>query len=73
METLKQCEICLKSTIKTPQRVQRRCGVFFNFEKITHIVPVFSLLTLNKLMLAGVALLRLKKLNFKFLSHVFQT
>ena len=41
-------EICLRLTkIKTPER--RRSGVFTdNFEHISHIVPVFLLLTLSK-------------------------
>ena len=41
-------EICLRLTkIKTPQR--RRFGVFTDtFEHISHIVPVFRLLTLSK-------------------------
>ena len=47
------CEICLKLTIKTPERR----GVFmFNFEQISHIVLVFSLLTLNKKIPAGLLL-----------------
>ena len=40
------CEICLKLTIKTPERSRRRSGVFVViFEQIS--------LTLNKLMPAG--------------------
>ena len=43
-------EICLKLTIKTPERHHwRRSGVFIiNFEQISHIDLVFLLLTLNK-------------------------
>ena len=38
-------EIFLKLTVKIPER---RSGVFiFNFEQISCIVPVYSLLTLN--------------------------
>ena len=47
--TRRRSEICSKLTIKTPERHQWRCfGVFFfNFEHISHLVPVFLLLTLN--------------------------
>ena len=53
--TRKRCEICSKLTIKTPERRHwRRSGVFIvNFEHISHLFLVFSLLTLNKYMLAG--------------------
>ena len=38
----KWCEICLKLTIKTPER--RRSGVFIvNFEHISHLALVFQL------------------------------
>ena len=42
-------EICSKLTIKTPERRQwRRSSVFIvNFEHISHLVPMFLLLTLN--------------------------
>ena len=54
-----RCEICLKLTmktperrqltIKTPERRQRRSCVFFvNFEHISHLVLVFLLLTLSR-------------------------
>ena len=45
-----RCEICSKSTIKTPKRRQwRRSGVFIvTFRNISHLVLVFLLLTLNK-------------------------
>ena len=45
----KRCEISSKLTIKTPERRQCcRSGVFIvNFEHISHLVPVFLLLTLN--------------------------
>ena len=44
------CEICSKLTIKTLERRQRSLsGVFIvNFEKISYVVLVFSLLKLNK-------------------------
>ena len=44
----KRCNICLKSTTKTPERRLWRCsGVFiFNFEHISHLILVFLLLTL---------------------------
>ena len=43
-------EICSKLTIKTPERRHwRRSGVFIvNFEHISHLVPVFSSLTLSR-------------------------
>ena len=42
-------EICSKLTIKTPERRhQHRSGIFIvNFERISHLVLVFLLLTLN--------------------------
>ena len=40
------CEICSRLTINTPE--QRLCVFIINFEKISHIVPVFQWLTLNK-------------------------
>ena len=48
--TRKRCELCSKSTTKTPERSQwRRSGIFIvNFEYISHFFLVFSLLTLNK-------------------------
>ena len=48
--TRTRCEICLKLTIKTPERRQwRRSGVFIvNFEHISHLVLVFLLLTLSR-------------------------
>ena len=48
--TRKRCEICLKSTIKTPERPQWRLFVVFNvnFEHISHLFLAFLLLTLNK-------------------------
>ena len=47
--TATRCEICLKLTIKTPERRQwRRSGVFIvNFEHISHLAVVLLLLTLN--------------------------
>ena len=48
------CEIYSKLTRKTPESQWCRSGVFIvNFEKISHIVLVFPLLTLNKQMPAG--------------------
>ena len=43
-------EICSKLIIKTPERHHWRCSgvVIVNFKQISHIVPVFILLTLNK-------------------------
>ena len=46
--TKARCEICSKLTIKTPERRRRRSGVFIvNFKRISHLAPVFLLLTLN--------------------------
>ena len=47
------CEICPKLTIKKSEGRQALCsGVFIvNFEQISHIYLVFSLLTLNRQML----------------------
>ena len=47
--TRARCEICSKLTIKTPERCQWRCfGVFIvDFERISQLVLVFLLLTLN--------------------------
>ena len=49
------CETCPKLAIKIPERRHWiRSGVFIaNFEQISHIVLVFPLLTLNKLILTG--------------------
>ena len=46
----KRCEIFWKLTTKTPERCHwRRFAVFiFNFEHISHLCPVFLLLTLNR-------------------------
>ena len=48
--TRTRCEICLKLTIKTPERrYWRRSDVFtVNFEHISHLVLVFLLLTLSR-------------------------
>ena len=61
-----RCEICSKLTIKTPERCQgRRSGVFIvNFEHISHLIPVFLLLTLNMSLLAG-KVPQLIKLSYK--------
>ena len=56
IETLEQgVRYVRNSYIKTPERGQwRRSGVFnVNFEYISHLVLVFLLLTLNKLLPAG--------------------
>ena len=44
-----RCEICSKLTIKIAEgRQWRRSGIFIvNFERISHLVLVFLLLTLN--------------------------
>ena len=50
----------VKLTIKTPKRRQwRRYGVFVvNFEHISHLVPVFLLLTLNMKLPAGLSIIQ---------------
>ena len=47
--TRTRCEICLKLTIKIPERRHwRRSGIFIvNSEHISHLVLVFLFLTLN--------------------------
>ena len=46
--TRTRCETCSKLTLKTPER---RSGVFIvNFKYISHLVLVFLLLTLSRLM-----------------------
>ena len=46
--TRTRCEVCSELTTKTPERRHCRSGVFIvNFEHISHLVPVFLLLTLN--------------------------
>ena len=44
------CEIYSKLTIKTAEQRHRRCSGFFvvNFEQVSHIVLVFTILSLNK-------------------------
>ena len=43
------CEVCLKVTLKTPERQGCRYGVFiFNFENISQLALVFLLLTLSR-------------------------
>ena len=46
----RRCEICLKLTIKTPERLHwRRSGVFIvNFEHVSQLVLVFLFLTLSR-------------------------
>ena len=53
--TRTSCEICLKLTIKIPERRHWRCsGIFIvSFEYISHLFLVFLLLTLNMKLLAG--------------------
>ena len=48
--TSTRCEICSELTVKTPERPQwRRFGdVIVNFQHISHLLPVFLLLTLNR-------------------------
>ena len=50
-----RCGICLKLTIKIPERRHwRRSGIFIvNFEHILHLVLVFLLLTFNMKLPAG--------------------
>ena len=50
-----RCEICLKLTIKKPERRSwHRSGVLIvNFEQISHLFLVFLLLTLSRSMPAG--------------------
>ena len=46
--TRTMCEICSKLTMKTLKRRHWcRSGDLINFEHISHLVPVFLLLTLN--------------------------
>ena len=54
--TRKRCEICLKLTIKTPERRPSPHSDIFivNSEHILHFFLVFLLLTLNNNMLAGI-------------------
>ena len=51
----KRYKICLKLTIKTPERHEwRRSGVFIvNFKHNSYVFLVFLLLALNKQLLAG--------------------
>ena len=53
--TRTRCEICLKLTIKIPERRHwRRSSIFIiNFEHISDLVLVFLLLTLSRYMPAG--------------------
>ena len=53
--TRTRCEICLKLTIKTLERHEwSRVGLFIvNVEHISHLVLVFLLLNLSRLILAG--------------------
>ena len=48
--TRTRCEICSELTINTPERRQwrRSCVIIVNFERISHLVLVFVLLTLTK-------------------------
>ena len=49
-KTRTKCEICLKLTIKTPERCHwRRSGVFnVNFEHISQLALLFPLVTLHR-------------------------
>ena len=48
------CEICLKLTLKTPERRQwRRSCVFVCFEHISHLALGFLLLTVNMSLPSG--------------------
>ena len=62
-------EIFLKLTIKTTEQSNwRRSGVFIvNFKQILQTVLVFRLLTLNKLIVAGI--IGAEKANYLILSH----
>ena len=52
--TRTRCEIFSKLTIKTPEQCQwHRPGFFVNFEHISHLVLLFLLLTLCRLMPTG--------------------
>ena len=78
-----KCEICSKSTIKTPKRRlflfytprkhqkkfgKLRSGVFIvHSEHISHFVPVFLLLTLNRQVPAG----RVIKRTNTFVTNIF--
>ena len=47
--TRRRCDICPKLTIKTPERPQRRSGVFIvNFGHFPRLTLVFLLLTLSR-------------------------
>ena len=56
--TRKLCETCSKLAIETPKRSQwhHSCVFVAEFEKISHIVQVFSLLALSKYVLTGLTL-----------------
>ena len=69
----KRCEICLKLTIKTLERRQRRYGVFIvNFEHISHLFLVFLLKTLTGICLLEEAFWQFFmhcKVNWKYLGR----
>ena len=46
--TRKKCEICSKLTIKILERRRHCCVFIVNFDHISHLFLVFSLLNLNK-------------------------
>ena len=46
-KTKTRCEICLKLTINTQNDARRPSIFIVNFERISHLVLVFLLLTLN--------------------------
>ena len=65
----KRCEICLKLTIKTPERRQwrhwRRSGVFIvNFEHISHHFQEFSVVNFEQVNAEWVVLLSLRFISF---------
>ena len=59
----KRCAVCSNLTVKTPESQWHRSSVFIvNFEHTSHLVLVFLLLTLNRLMPAGTLVLTQKSL-----------
>ena len=54
--TRRRCEICSKLTIKTPER---RHVFIVNFKHISHLVLVFLLLTLSRIVLSNLELLKI--------------
>ena len=57
--TKTMCVICSKLKTNTAEESQRLSGVFIvNYKQISHIVLVFSYLTLNKWMTTGLESLK---------------